>query len=296
MAKNRTIFLDEYKNHNGQCEYGEDGILSYIFKCLNQKCLFSIEFGAGDGIRNSITYPFRKKGGISLLMDGAVMMDEYYDGRELDREIKTSAGVSEFDILNSKAGVKKEFITRENINELFEKYNVPDNVDLLVIDIDGNDYHIWKEIKIKPTVVMIEFNQFIDPNVNAIVKYKSDFKTKIKDRYTSASCKSMFLLGKAKGYTLLEVIADNMIFIKNEYANKIFVSKEFQDDYISLLIKNFIKKENRVNLTKGFLHKKYKKIRNRKLSFLKKILFKMGIIKTFIPSWQNHKKFGIWTE
>lgn len=229
-------------------------------------------------------------------MDGAVMMDEYYDGRELDREIKTSADASEFDILNSKAGVKKEFITRENINELFEKYNVPDNVDLLVIDIDGNDFHVWKEIKIKPTLVMIEFNQFIDPNVNAVIKYEKNFKTKIKDRYTSASCKSMFLLGKEKGYTLLEVIADNMIFIKNEYANKINVANEFQDDYISLYIKNFIEKENRVNITKEFLHKKYKKIRDRKLSFFKKILFKMGILKTFIPCWPNHEKFGIWTE
>ena len=107
---------------------------------------------------------------------------------KLDREIKTSADAFEYEILNSKVGVKKEFITKENINELFQKYNVPNNVDLLVIDIDGNDYHIWKEIKIKPKIVMIEFNQFIDPNINAIIKYEKNFKTKIKDKYTSASC------------------------------------------------------------------------------------------------------------
>ena len=60
----------------------------------------------------------------------------------------------------------------------------------------------------------------------------------------------MFLLGKEKGYTLVEIIADNMIFIKNEYAHKIKISKEFQDDYLSLYIKNFIEKENRFNLSK----------------------------------------------
>ena len=62
----------------------------------------------------------------------------------------------------------------------------------------------------------------------------------------------MFLLGKEKGYTV-EVIADNMIFIKNEYAHKIKIPKEFQDDYLSLYMKNFIEKEDRFNLSKRSL-------------------------------------------
>tara|TARA_Y100001935_G_C17281180_1_gene497571 strand:- start:1118 stop:1249 length:132 start_codon:yes stop_codon:yes gene_type:complete len=37
---------------------------------------------------------------------------------------------------NDAINLKKEFITAENINELFEKYNVPESFDLLSIDID----------------------------------------------------------------------------------------------------------------------------------------------------------------
>ena len=115
--------------------------------------------------------------------------------------------------------------------------------------------------------------------MEAIIKYKKNFKTKIKEKYASASCKLMFLLGKEKGYTLIEVIADNMIFIKNEYAHKIKISKEFQDDYLSLYMKNFIEKEDRFNLSKRSLKNYYKQIRNRRLYFFKKILFKLGILK-----------------
>ena len=294
MVSVKKKFLDEYKNLDGQCEYGEDGIISHIFKCLDKRCLFSIEFGAGDGIKYSITYPFRKNGGKSLLMDGAVIMDEYYDGRKFDRKLATSADATEDEIINSKEGVKKEFITKDNINQLFKKYKVPNDVDLLVIDIDGNDYYVWEAIEIEPTIVMIEFNQFIDPNIEAVIKYNENFRTKIKSRYTSASCKSMYLLGKKKGYTLLEVIADNMIFIKNEYAKKIFPGEEFQDDYLSLLIKGFVDEKKRSNLSKKILHNKYKRIKNKKLSLIKKVLFKLGLKKKYIPSWPNHNDFGEW--
>ena len=84
---------------------------------------------------------------MSIMMEGSLI-----------GKLRLRADAYEHEIINSKVGVKKEFITKLNINNLFQKYNVPNNVDLLVIDIDENDYHIWKEIKIKPTIIMIEFN------------------------------------------------------------------------------------------------------------------------------------------
>ena len=46
----------------------------------------------------------------------------------------------------------------ENINDLFKKHKVPVDVDLVVIDVDGQDYWIWKALEAKPRVVEIEFN------------------------------------------------------------------------------------------------------------------------------------------
>ena len=42
--------------------------------------------------------------------------------------------------------VKTAFVTRDNINELFDEYGVPQEFDLLTIDTDFNDYWIWKAI------------------------------------------------------------------------------------------------------------------------------------------------------
>ena len=40
--------------------------------------------------------------------------------------------------------IRNHFFTRENIVDLFQKYNVPRNVpfDFLSIDIDHNDFHV----------------------------------------------------------------------------------------------------------------------------------------------------------
>ena len=40
----------------------------------------------------------------------------------------------------------KEFITKDNINDLFKKYNVPNKFDVLSIDIDYNDLWVWKNM------------------------------------------------------------------------------------------------------------------------------------------------------
>ncbi len=48
-------------------------------------------------------------------------------------------------------------VTKENINRLINEAGFAGEVDLLSIDIDGNDYHIWEGLTaVKPRVVIIE--------------------------------------------------------------------------------------------------------------------------------------------
>ena len=69
---------------------------------------------------------------------------------------------------------KIEFITAENINDIFEKYNVPHGIDFLSIDIDGEDYYVIDKLNIekyKPRVICIETNWTIHPEMKIVQKH-----------------------------------------------------------------------------------------------------------------------------
>jgi len=58
------------------------------------------------------------------------------------------------------------FITVENIEDLFRRGEVPEEFDLLSLDIDRNDYYVWDEITHdRPRVVVIEYNPLFTDNV-----------------------------------------------------------------------------------------------------------------------------------
>ena len=69
------LFFTQARSQSGQAEVGEDGIIERILQELRVDCRFCVEFGAGDGVKNSVTYPFRCAGAKSRLMDGIVEMD-----------------------------------------------------------------------------------------------------------------------------------------------------------------------------------------------------------------------------
>ena len=63
-------------------------------------------------------------------------------------------------------------ITAENIEDLFRQGKVPEEFDLLCIDIDRNDYYVWEKIThYRPRVVVIEYNSGIPPSMSWVIPY-----------------------------------------------------------------------------------------------------------------------------
>ncbi len=177
---------------------GEDGILAKIFQLIEPSSRFLVDLGAGDGRAGSNTHLLRLQG---------------WTGLSLDRSFE-----------NPNFRLHKEFITAENINDLFEKYNIPAHFDLLCIDLDYNDFHIWNAIdeKYKPSCVLIGYNAVHPPSEDKVVKYRPYFCGNSRNNYFGASLLALYRLGRSKGYSL--IYAENhgvhLFFILDELLQK----------------------------------------------------------------------------
>lgn len=171
---------------------GEDGILAKIFGLIGTESNYCVEFGAGDGVAASNTYFFRTQGWNCLLLDRSFEIPEY--------------------------NLQKEFISKENINELFYKYEVPFDLDLLSIDIDYNDFYVWMALdpKFEAKVVVIECNGTHLPDEDKVVQYRRLYEWD-GTNYFGASIRALYNLGRAKGYSLVyqESTGANLFFIKD---------------------------------------------------------------------------------
>jgi len=186
---------------------GEDGIIHAIFAKIGSTNRFFVEFGVEDGVECNTRYLSKHHSWRGLLMDGS----------------------NENESLN----LHKEFITAENIESLFEKYDVPNKFDLLSIDIDGNDYWVWKAIiHWQPRVVVIEYNACIPALPSVTMPYKSDFMWDKTDYY-GVSLGALEKLGKEKGYTLIGTDRNgvNAFFVLNEFMEGNFIAQPLEKLY-----------------------------------------------------------------
>ena len=134
--------------------------------------------------------------------------------------------------MNFNFDIKNERVTAENIENLFQKYNVPKNFDLLSIDIDYNDYWVWKSIiHYVPRVVVIEFNSSVPPNESKVVPYDPDASWD-GTNYFGASLLALSNLGTKKGYTLVGCDNNgvNAFFCRSDLVSE-FSLKNFNDLY-----------------------------------------------------------------
>jgi len=105
-------------------------------------------------------------------------------------------------------------VTAENINDLLQKYEVPVSFDLLSIDLDGNDYWVWRAVRRRPRVVVIEYNAHIGPADSRVIAYDPAFRWAGTD-YFGASLRALRDLGQQKGYALVycESTGTNAFFV-----------------------------------------------------------------------------------
>ena len=178
----------------------EDALISYIFKVISPTNKFFVEFGTGENATECNTAKLRTEGWTGVMWD---------------------LGANE----NPSIGLYKEKVTRENVLGLFKKYNVPVEFDFLSIDVDFNDWHMWREIgkEYKPRVVCIEYNFQYSPYTDVVVTYRDEGNPVYAEggpwtSYQGASMLAMYRLGRHLGYSIVgsDEKGINLFFVRDD--------------------------------------------------------------------------------
>lgn len=115
-------------------------------------------------------------------------------------------------------------IEPENLLEIIlskEGFDFDQPVDLLSIDVDGNDYHIFKSLdRIKPRVVICEFN----PTIPFYFDIYAEYSPK---NFFGCSSGALVRLAAEKDYSLVAMTDVNCFFVRNEL---IHLFEDFETD------------------------------------------------------------------
>lgn len=188
--------LDYTKNVTSQC--GEDGIIEKVFEIIGAANKICVEFGAGDGDRTSNTWSL-----IHFHQWGGVLIEpKDYMFASLERRYRNHHNVT---TIQNTVGFGKN-----NSLDIILNGTLPSNFDLLVIDIDGCDYHAWEAIeKYRPRVVLIEHNPTVPIDVSFIQSRDMSVNQ-------GSSLKALCDLGRRKGYELIAATELNAFFVEQE--------------------------------------------------------------------------------
>lgn len=186
---------------------GEDGVLAEIFHRTGTTTRWFVEFGIGSGLEGNSVLLADVAGWEGLFIEGS-------PGLHAQLNDKYSA--------IDRVRVACALVSAENVEHLFEAAGVPTDLDLLSIDIDGNDYWVWQAIaRYRPTVVVVEYNGAIDPAARLVQPYEPGQGWDGTDFY-GASLGALDHLGTSKGYRLVhaDLTGTNAFFVRDDLADR----------------------------------------------------------------------------
>lgn len=198
MTRDPAWLLEHSGNVYSQS--GEDGVIAAALDLLPTRDKWCVEFGAFDGVSMSNTRCLIENAGYT-----AVLI-EASETAFADLLANCSSRPT-VHAVHALVG----FTDRDNLDVILDRFEVPHDFDCLSIDVDGNDYHVWKAmVRYRPKVICIEFNQTIPTEVKFV--QRADVAVN-----QGSSLQSLVELGREKGYELVSVLAHNAFFVDRRY-------------------------------------------------------------------------------
>ncbi len=189
-------------------QWGDDGIIQYLVSRIDVENDTFIEFGCADYRESNTRFLLLNDNWRGLVMDSspenirAIQSDWYYWRHDLT--------------------AKQAFITAENVNGLIAEEAMEGGVGILHIDVDGNDYWIWRAIDVvMPEIVIVEYNSLFGPERAITVPYHPDFdrhRAHHSGLFAGSSLAALCDLAQQKDYGFVgsNSAGNNAYFVRND--------------------------------------------------------------------------------
>jgi hypothetical protein len=194
-------------------QFGDDGIIQYLINKIDIPNHSFIEFGVENYKESNTRFLLINDNWSGLVIDGSADNINY-----INNDIISS--YHELHAIHS-------FITAENINELIAQFlslGFNKEIGLLSIDIDGNDYWVWKAITIiEPIIVVVEYNSLLGAEKSLTIPYDGNFvrNTKHNIMYWGSSLNAFVTLASKKNYAFIgcNAAGNNAYFVRKDKLN-----------------------------------------------------------------------------
>lgn len=189
-------------------QFEEDGLILAIFAAIGTTNRVFVDLGAADGIWGNTANLAVNFGWTGLMIDGnaeaATRGRAWYAAHP--------------DTWAHPPRMTCDRITRENVNALIQESGITGEIDLLSIDIDGNDYWVLDAISVvQPRVIIAEANlEFAEQPLT--IPYDPAFvQSSPSDVCFGAGAEALRRLCARKGYRLVgaNAYANNLLFVRN---------------------------------------------------------------------------------
>lgn len=201
----RAVSALECFGQKGYSQNDEDGILIEIFRRIGIAHRTFVEVGVGNGLENN-TALWLKQG-----WRGA-----WFEGNP--QHLRFIRDHFAPDIAAKRLTAFEAIITKENCSALIADAGFKGEIDLLSIDVDGNDYYIFEQLRgLAPRVVVIEYNAKFPPPLRWVIPYDPGFCWDGSDWF-GASLEAMNDVFRKKGYCLVgcNVTGANAFFVRDD--------------------------------------------------------------------------------
>jgi hypothetical protein len=182
---------------------GEDGVIAEVFARIGVTDRRFVEFGAGDGTENNCAF-------LADVMGWTGIFAEADEARAaaLAHKYQYSDGIE----------TRRQLLTPESVDALVSDGKGPsDELDILSIDVDSIDYHLWKNVvSVRPRVVIIEYNPTLPGGARVTLPLGAT--PELGEYYFGASLSALIALGQEKGYAFVycELSGTNAFFVRDD--------------------------------------------------------------------------------